>query len=188
MHPSTPERRPTRPPLTHSIRSWTRSRSARLLAGMALLAVVAIASSGTATASPRPVVASVHGIELIAHHTQGTFGGYTSGGLSAGWLAIVNHTPLNPNAHITGGSFTLITKTSGLNHPITAQINHGTITNTNPGANCTNQTYAVTGTLNHITGNHTGTFSLTLTHWRHNILGTCLAYFATTTGTLTLTR
>lgn len=153
---------------------------------MGLLAVVAIASSGTAAASPRPVVTSVHGIELVAKHTQGTFSGYTSGGLKAGWLAVVNHTPLNPNAHITGGNFTLITKTSGFDHPITAHINHGTITLTNPGANCTNQTYAVTGSLNHITGNRTGSFALTLTHWRHTILGTCLAYFATTTGTLTL--
>jgi hypothetical protein len=128
------------------------------------------------------VVATVHGIELIAHHTQGTFSGYTTGGLRAGWLATVKHTPLNPNARITGGTFTLATSLNQLDHPLSAEISRGTITNTNPGANCSNQTFKVTGSLAPFNHYRTGTFSLTLTHWRHNLLGICLSYFATTQG------
>jgi hypothetical protein len=185
------ERRPTRPPLGQTAETWPRGKATRALVALtatALLAVLSVASTGAANASPRPIIATVHGIELVAEHTQGTFSGYTSGGLTGGWLATVNHTPLDPNARITGGTFTLVTKLDQLEHPLTARIGHGSITMTNPGANCTNQTFTVTGNLTHLTGNRTGSFSLTLTHWRHNLLGTCLSYFATTSGSLTLTR
>jgi hypothetical protein len=163
-------------------------RARRLLVALVAAALLAVvpAPAGSATASPRRVVAKVHGIELIARHTQGTFSGYTTGGLSGGWLAIVDHTPLDPNARITGGSFSLATSLDQLGHPLTARIERGAITMTNPGTRCTKQTFKVTGNLTGLHGYRTGAFTLTLTHFRHEILGTCLSYFATTNGTLTL--
>ena len=125
---------------------------------------------------------------MIARHTQGTFAGYTTGGLTGGWLAVVDHTPLNPNARITGGSFSLARSLDQLDHSLEARIESGAIRMTTPGARCTNQTFKVTGRLTRLDGYRAAAFSLTLTHWRHDILGTCVSYFATTTGTLTLTR
>jgi hypothetical protein len=158
------------------------------LAATALAAVLSVTLVDTANAAQRPVVANVHGIELIPLRTRGTFSGYTNGALIGDWLATVNHTPLNPNARITGGTFTLSTSANQLSQPLSARIGTGAIRITNPGANCSNQTYKVSGTLTHLNPYRSGTFSLTLTHWRHTLLGTCLSYFATTTGTLTLTR
>ncbi len=171
------------------IEAWTGGWARRLLVAVAAAALLAVVSApaGSATASPRRVVARVHGIELIARHTQGTFSGYATGGLSGGWLAVVDHTPLDPNARITGGSFSLATSLDQLGHPLAARIERGAITMTNAGRRCTNQTFTVTGNLTGLHGYRTGAFSLTLTHWRHDILGTCLSYFATTDGTLTLT-
>jgi hypothetical protein len=171
------------------IGAWRGVRTRRFLVALAAAALLAVVSAqaGSATASPRRVVARVHGIELIALHTQGTFSGYTTGGLSGGWLAIVDHTPLDPNARITGGSFSLATSLDQLGHPLAARIERGAITMTNPGTRCTNQTFKVTGNLTGLHGYRKGAFSLTLTHFRRDILGTCLSYFATTNGTLTLT-
>jgi hypothetical protein len=171
--------------------TWTRRQAQTLLLAFvatALAAVLSVSLVDTASAARRPVVATVHGIELIALHTQGTFSGYTDGGLTGDWLATVDHTPLTPNAHITGGSFTLSSGANQQHEPLNARISNGAIRITNPGANCSNQTYKVTGNLTHLNPYRSGTFSLTLTHWRHTLLGSCLSYFATTTGTLTLTR
>jgi hypothetical protein len=156
------------------------------LAAVALLAVMTVASAEAAP-SGRRVVARVHGIELIARHTQATFSGYATGGLSGGWLAVVDHTPLDPGARITGGKFSFVRSLNQLNHPFATSIERGAITMTNPGAHCTNQTFKVTGDLGHVDAYRTGAFALTLTHWRHSILGACISYFATTDGTLTLT-
>jgi hypothetical protein len=130
----------------------------------------------------------VRGIEIVPQDTQGTFSGYTTGYLTGGWLATVDHTPLQPNATITGGSFTLITRQGGFDHPLTARFTTGTITNTNSGSNCTNQTFRVSGTLAHLDRYRSGRFSVTLTHYRHSILGSCIDYFATVKGILTLSR
>jgi hypothetical protein len=153
---------------------------------IALLAAAAAVWQTSARADPPPLVASVHGIEVNAEHTTGTFSGYATGGLHGGWLAVVDHTPLAANADITGGTLTLVTKTNGAARTLTGQFTGGTITMTNPGANCTNQTFKVTGSLAHFDGNRSGLFTVTLTHWRRTILGTCHSYFATTNGTLTV--
>jgi hypothetical protein len=171
---------------------WTRRRTLGL--AVATVAAVAVAVAAVASRPPgaaaasRPLVSVVRGIEILPEHTQGTFSGYTTGYLTGGWLATVDHTPLQPNATITGGSFTLITRKGGFDHPLTARFTTGTITNTNSGRNCTNQTFRVNGTLAHLVGFRSGRFSVTLTHYRHSILGSCINYFATVKGTLTLSR
>jgi hypothetical protein len=84
------------------------------------------------------------------------------------------------------GVRTCVQKGNGIADPLTGRFTGGTITTTNPGADCTNQTFKVTGGLAHLNGGGTGVFSVKLTHWRHTVLGVCLSYFATTDGTLTL--
>jgi hypothetical protein len=173
----------------HTSGWWTRWNAVRLLTVFTVTVLVAVAAaSGKSTAASPGLVSTVHGIELVAHQTQGTFSGYTTGNLSGGWVAVVNHTPLQPNAGITGGTLTIVTTHAAFKRPITGLFTSGTITNTNPGANCTNQTFAVIGNLTHFNGNHTARLAVTLTHYRHAILGACTAYFATTNGTLTLLR
>ena len=58
------------------------------------------------------------------------------------------------------------------------------------GANCTNQKYLVADTLHDVatpsTSGGTGTFRVTLTHYRHRVLGRCIAYKARVSGTVTL--
>jgi hypothetical protein len=132
-------------------------------------------------------VSKVHGIELVAEHTEGTFTGYSIGALTGGWVAVVDHTRLDPNARITGGTFTLITGKNEFDRPLTGRFTGGTVTTTNPGTNCTNQTFNVVGKLTHFNGNHAGRFSVKLTHYRHQLLGDCLTYFATASGTLRVT-
>jgi hypothetical protein len=157
--------------------------------GLAVAVVVAVSAAVTrpsiAASASRAQVTTVKGIEIAPEHTQGTFTGVSTGSLPGDWIAVVKHTPLAPSAKITGGTLTLITKQKQP-RTFTGRFNGGTITNTNPGTNCTNQTYDVVGNITHFGGNHTGRFTVTLTHYRHSILGACISYFATTTGTLTI--
>jgi hypothetical protein len=153
----------------------------------ALLVVVSSTSvwTFTAEAATRAQLTDVKGIEIVARHTQGTFVGYSTGALPGEWTAVVAHTPLSTNATITGGTLRLVTVRSGATRTLTARFTGGSISNTNPGAGCTNQTFRVVGKLTPFGGNRSGTFSVTLTHYRHTFLGSCVSYFATTTGTLT---
>jgi hypothetical protein len=145
---------------------------------------VAVALTPSARSASRPQLTDVKGIEIVARHTQGTFVGYSTGSLPGEWTAVVEHTPLAPNATITGGTLHLVTGRGGASRALTARFTGGTITNTNPGAGCTNQTFRVVGKLTPFGGYRSGTFSVTLTHYRHAFLGSCVSYFATTTGTL----
>src|SRR6516225_7293394 len=91
---------------------WRRGGAVRwfLCVGVtALVATSAAASVATAGPRARALVSAAHGIELVARHTEGTFSGYTTGDLSGGWVAVVDHTPLSPNARITGGTLTIVT-------------------------------------------------------------------------------
>ena len=67
----------------------------------------------------------------------------------------------------------------------------GTITTIDPGAGCTNQKYLVTGTLENVststTSGGSGSFSVTLTHYRYSFFGICVIYKARVAGTVTLT-
>jgi hypothetical protein len=156
--------------------------------GPTVVSLVAI-SAGALQTPPAKSAVGVHmtevkGIEIVARHTRGTFVGYSTGALPGEWTAVVEHTPLSPNATITGGTLRLVTGREGATRTLTARFTGGTITNTRPGADCTDQTFRVVGKLTPFTGERSGTFSVTLTHYRHAFLGFCVSYFATTTGTL----
>jgi hypothetical protein len=171
---------------------WTRRPALALAVAAVAAVVVAVAMVASrppgAAAASRPLVSVVRGIEIVPEHTQGTFSGYTTGYLTGGWLATVDHTPMQPNATITGGNITLITRQGGFDHPLTARFTTGTITGASSGSNCSNQTFRVNGTLAHLAGYRSGRFSVILTHYRHSILGNCINYFATVKGNLTLLR
>ena len=121
----------------------------------------------------------------------GRFAGTAAGALPGGWNADIRHTQLcltcTPPATNTGGSFQLTTGTT----LVTGDFTRGTVQVTNAGANCTNQTFAVNGVLGHVgrwfAGSGTGTFAVTLTHYRRTILGSCVTYGAKVAGTLSVT-
>ena len=73
---------------------------------------------------------------------------------------------------------------------MTGTFTGGTVQVTNVGVNCSNQTFDVTGILGNVgrwyAGNGTGTFSVILTHYRHRLLGSCVTYGASVSGTLSL--
>jgi hypothetical protein len=174
-----------------SARTFTSISFVVAVTAVAAMVIPAASARSAAPARP-PVVAGARGIEVFATHTQGTFAGVLSGSLSGSWTAVVEHTQLNPGARITGGTFTLSTTMNGRPRTLRGRFARGSVTNTNPGAGCTNQTFHVVGDIVNVAGagkgasNGTGVFAVTLTHHRARILGSCVAYFATETGTLTL--
>jgi hypothetical protein len=157
-------------------------RSSLVAVVVAAAALLAPASAAAATYGD-----SVSGVEIGFTSTQGTFTGVATGMLPGHWTAVVQHTPLSPNATITGGTFRLATILNGSATTITGLFTGGTVTRTNAGLYCTNQTYAVNGVLGSVAGSGTGTFVATLTHYRTRILGACVSYSASVRGAVTLT-
>jgi hypothetical protein len=156
-----------------------------LVAGIAL--AVPAATTAAATSSD-----TVTGYEYYATSTDGRFAGTATGDLPGTWNAEVQHTALclscPSTATITGGSFTLATVDNSLPTVFSGSFSGGTVQVTNPGANCTNQTFAVNGVLSNVhswfTATGSGTFTATLTHYRHSLFGTCVTYAAKISGTL----
>lgn len=138
---------------------------------------------------------TVSGYEYAFTSTDGRFAGTASGALPGPWNADVQHTPLclscTPTATITGGSFSLATTHNGLPALVSGAFVGGTVQVTNPGSNCTNQTFAVDGILGNVgwwsSGSGSGRFTVTLTHYRHSVFGRCVTYGASVRGTLSLT-
>jgi hypothetical protein len=154
-----------------------------------VLAAIAGALALTAAASAATVNDSVLGVEIGFTPTQATFVGKATGDLPGFWKAVVNHTPLSPNATITGGRFKLLTDSQRIVGRFAAG---GTITQTDPGLNCTNQKYVVVDALTNVgvggLGSGSGTFQVLLTHFRAQVPGFgCVTYAATVAGTLSLT-
>ncbi len=174
-----------------SARTFTSISFAVVVTAVAATLIPAASARPVVPARP-PVVAGARGIEVFATHTQGTFAGVLSGPLSGGWTAVVDHTPLGPNARITGGTLTLSTRLNGRAVTLRGRFARGSVTNTNPGAGCTNQVFTVVGDIVDVSGtgrgakNGTGKLAVTLTHHRARFLGSCVTYFATETGTVTL--
>jgi hypothetical protein len=161
----------------------------RVLA-LALVTASVVAASATAATSAATYSDVLNGVEIAATSTQGTFVGTASGALPGQWAATVNHTPLSPNATITGGSFTVATTLNGLPTLVTGSFSGGTVTFA-AGSGCTNQQFTIDGTLDHVgtwySGAGSGSFLGTLTHYRTSIFGRCITYSASVTGSVTLT-
>jgi hypothetical protein len=138
---------------------------------------------------------TIGGYEYFATSTDGRFAGTASGALSGYWNTDVQHTTLcgtcTPTATISGGSFSLATTLDGSYTLITGKFTGGSVNVTNPGANCTKQTFAVDGVIGSVgtwySGSGLGTFSATLTHYRHWLFGSCITYFASIDGSISLT-
>ena len=136
---------------------------------------------------------SVGGVEVYATSTEGRFTGQASGKLPGLWYADVIHAPLSstPPWIISGGAFDLSTSLDNQPTLVTGQFSGGTVKQTGGFSDCTNQTYAVDGTLSNVgvygrPDHGKGTFMATLTHYRVSIHGYCLIYAASIAGWVTL--
>jgi hypothetical protein len=162
-----------------------------------LLAALAVAVALPAAASSEPVSSSftISGREYAFTSTRGFFAGNGNGnrGGTAYWNATVKHDKLGPSpAYVNGGSVAITVRDGGISVDAivgTFARHGGTIATLVRGENCTNQKYLVTGRLERVlttsTSNGTGSLSATLTHYRHRVLGRCLAYKASVAGTVT---
>jgi hypothetical protein len=154
-----------------------------------LLAAAALAGAG-ANAAFASYSDPVNGAETAATSTEGTFAGYATGSLPGYWTAVIDHTKLSPNATITGGSFSLNTYFNGSLVRVVGTFTGGTVVLEKPSTGCSNQHYGVSGFLGNVgvnsTGSGTGSFDVTLTHYRTSVFGYCVTYSATVSGSLTL--
>lgn len=162
----------------------------RIVVVIATLAVAAVvAASPAAAATPHYALSGVEtGIPSPSGGDQSTspFAG-TAFSLSAGiatWTAHVTHHSLAAcatlgNGCITGGSFSLSGASS-----IAGTFQSGSIALVSGSpVTCTSKAvYSVTG-LVALVGGGTATFSARLTHYQVELLGSCVPYFATVSGT-----
>lgn len=166
------------------------ARRFRLIALPAVLTVAMAFPAMTLAASVSQSYA-ITGYEYYATSTQGRFAGTATGssGDTAGWNAVVNHTPLTTTAAITGGTADLATSNLVTLHGV---FSGGTVTQTSGFSGCTNQTYEITGSLKQVSRSDVsrrgkGTFNATLTHYRASVLGSCVVYSASVKGIINLT-
>jgi hypothetical protein len=160
----------------------------------ALFAVAALAVPSSAAAAPASTSFKIVGYEYAFTQTVGRFAGVGRGnaGDTAFWNTTVQHDELGSTpTYVNGGSFQMVTRsTTGRFDTVmgTFAYHGGTITKIDPGAHCTNQQYAVTGTLEHVTTTTTsggsGSFSAVLTHFRVSVLGRCVIYKARVAGSV----
>jgi hypothetical protein len=160
--------------------------SRRILGSFVLASVVAIVLAASTLASSS-FTYKLSGFEIAATSTVGTFVGVGTTAHDAGtWSASITHTVLNDrSATINSGTFAY----DGTVRDIAGTFNPGgTLSQTSGFSGCTNQTYAVTGSLV-LTAptSGTGTFSAVLTHYRIRLFGQCIVYSATVKGGATFT-
>ena len=179
------------------------SRSARLGRVVVSITAALVLSAG-ALALPSRVSAgtlyesySIHGYEVWYAPTMGTFVGTGAGinGFGASielnaWHASIEHSEvLIPSGLVTGGTATLY-RLDGV--VVQGRFSEGIATQTYAGPGCTTEYHAVTGTLRDVTSSAlpgavgVGHFSATLAHYRAHIFGSCYAYSASVTGTITV--
>ena len=142
--------------------------AAALVCAFPLAAAAASASSSYSD--------SFAGTEIIPiSSVRGTFVGVARGQLPAVWRTQIVHQPLSSGSTvaITGGTFSILGRT-GVR--LGGAVTGGSVTVTNRGSHCSNQTYRVSVTFGG------GSFDGTLTHHRRSILGSCLIYAATISG------
>jgi hypothetical protein len=169
-------------------------RPPRRLVLVVPLALAAMLLPATASSAPRSTSFSIVGYEYAFTSTVGSFAGTGRGnvGGTAYWNATVNHDRLGSNpTYVNGGTFAMTVRGPGssVDAVVGTFTRHGgKITTLDRGANCTNQKYLVVDTLRDVatptTSDGTGTFRVTLTHYRQRILGRCVAYKARVAGTV----
>jgi hypothetical protein len=159
--------------------------SRRILGSFVLASVVAIVLAASTLASSS-FTYKLSGFEIAATSTVGTFVGVGTTAHDAGtWSASITHTVLNDgSATINSGTFAY----DGTVRDIAGTFTDGSLKQTSGFSGCTNQTYAVTGSLD-LTAptSGTGTFSAVLTHYRIRLFGQCIVYSATVKGGATFT-
>jgi hypothetical protein len=165
---------------------------------LALAAFAAIVLPAAASAAPASTSFAVVGYEYAFTSTVGSFAGTGAGnaGDTGAWNARVEHDPLGSSpTHVNGGDFQMATTSPAGRVDFvdgTFAYHGGTITRTpNQGANCTNQQYLVTGTLQDVStrtsAGGSGTFAVTLTHYRILLFGHCIIYKARVAGSVDFT-
>jgi len=157
-----------------------------------VLATLAVPAS--ASAAPASTSFAVTGFEYAFTPTVGLFAGRGTGnaGDRAAWNTYVEHDPLgSTETYVNGGSLQMTTRSpAGTYDWVTGEFVYhgGMITTIDPGTNCTNQRYLVTGALKNVSTSTTsrgkGTFAVTLTHYRASFLGRCVTYSASVVGTV----
>lgn len=164
-----------------------------------VVSALLLAGALPASASSVPVSTSfkIAGYEYAFTSMVGSFAGTGSGkaGGTAYWNATVKHDRLGSTpTYVNGGSFAMTVRGPGTSvDAVVGTFSHhgGKITTLDRGANCTNQKYLVADTLRSVstptTSNGSGTFRVTLTHYRHRVLGRCIAYKARVSGTVSFT-
>jgi hypothetical protein len=167
----------------------------RLACRIVVFAAVAAALPAAASSAPVSTTFTISGREYAFTSTHGFFAGTGAGnrGGTAYWNASVKHDKLGSSpTYVNGGSVALTVRNGGISvDAIVATFAHhgGTISTLDRGTNCTNQKYLVTGRLARVltttSSNGTGSLSVTLTHFRHRVLGRCIAYKASVAGTVT---
>jgi len=167
-------------------------RGSRLLA-FVVVGVAILAFAPVASAAPASTSFTIAGYEYAFTSTVGSFAGNGIGNArdTALWNATVQHDPLGSTpTYITGGSVELTTANAGghLDYVTGTLTYHGgRITSLNSGPMCTNQQYRVEGALEHVatstTSGGSGTFVVTLTHYRFSLFGHCVIYKASVKGT-----
>jgi hypothetical protein len=161
-----------------------------IVAGVTTVAALA-ALPAAAEAIPDSTTFRVQGIEIAFTSTQGTFVGYGHGaaGDRTAWKAVVDHAPLSSQpAAITGGRFSMATLSSTPSVDlVSGAFTGGTIAVVDPGLGCTKQTFDVSGDVGDVStstsSGGSGAFAVRLTHHRFRVLGRCVTYAATVTGT-----
>jgi len=144
-----------------------------------LLAAVALAGAGVASAATRTDVRVVGTEVPPITSSLGTFVGAAEGPYG-GFGIQIEHQPLRtgPTVAVTGGSLWLALGTGATLH---AAVAGGSVTVVAPGVRCTNQVYAV-----HVQLAGGSTFEGRLVHRRRSFFGRCTIYAATITGRASL--
>ena len=161
------------------------------------LALAAVAVPAAASSPPISTSFKIVGYEYAFTSTVGSFAGTGSGnaGGAAYWNATVKHDRLGSDpTYVNGGFFAMTIRGPGssVDAVVGTFTSHGgKITTLDRGANCTNQKYLVADALKAVstptTSNGSGNFSVTLTHYRHRLLGRCIAYKARVSGMVSFT-
>ena len=165
------------------------------LAAAACAAAIVSALPAAASSAPVSTTFRVVGYEYAFTSTVGSFAGTGAGdvGGKGYWNARVKHDRLGSTpTYVNGGSFAMTVQGPGIDAVVGTFTHHGgTIRTLDRGANCTNQKYLVADTLRNVltatSANGTGKFQVTLTHYRHRVLGRCITYKARVSGSVSFT-